>query len=73
MRENQLILSIDGKAVAVEDGTLLAAALINNNRDLRGPLCGMGTCFECRVTVDGVPHQRACRVVCRDGQRIETS
>ena len=26
----------------------------------RGPLCGMGTCFECRTEIDGVRHERAC-------------
>ncbi len=33
----------------------------------RGPLCGMGTCFECRVTIDGVPHRRSCAEIVRDG------
>src|SRR5678816_2490993 len=28
--------------------------------ELRGPFCGMGACFDCRVTVDGRPNQRAC-------------
>jgi NADPH-dependent 2,4-dienoyl-CoA reductase/sulfur reductase-like enzyme len=27
----------------------------------RGPLCGMGVCYECRVTIDGVPHRRSCQ------------
>ena len=26
----------------------------------RGPFCGMGVCFDCLVTVDGRPNQRAC-------------
>ena len=26
----------------------------------RGVLCAMGICFECRVTLDGVAHRRAC-------------
>ena len=26
----------------------------------RGPLCGMGICFECRVTIDGTAHVRSC-------------
>lgn len=28
----------------------------------RGPLCGMGICFECRATVSGVPHRRTCQI-----------
>lgn len=27
----------------------------------RGPLCGMGTCFECRATIAGVEHERTCQ------------
>ena len=38
----------------------------------RGPLCGMGICFECRVTIDGQPHQRACQTLCREGMEIVT-
>jgi sarcosine oxidase subunit alpha len=36
----------------------------------RGALCGMGICFECRVSIDGTAHQRSCKVVCRPGMRI---
>lgn len=28
----------------------------------RGALCAMGSCFECRVTLDGLAHVRACMV-----------
>jgi NADPH-dependent 2,4-dienoyl-CoA reductase/sulfur reductase-like enzyme len=33
----------------------------------------MGICFECRVTVDGVPHQRACILPCAQGMVVETA
>jgi D-hydroxyproline dehydrogenase subunit alpha len=36
----------------------------------RGPLCAMGTCFECRVTVDGEPHVRACLTRVREGMAV---
>jgi aerobic-type carbon monoxide dehydrogenase small subunit (CoxS/CutS family) len=38
----------------------------------RAPLCGMGVCQECRVTVDGRMHVRSCLVTCREGMRVET-
>jgi len=38
----------------------------------RGPLCGMGVCFECRATVDGRPHERTCQLTVRDGMEIRT-
>ena len=38
----------------------------------RGPLCGMGICFECRVTIDGIAHQRSCMIPCQPGMEIRT-
>ena len=39
---------------------------------LRGPLCGMGICFECRATIDRRAHQRSCQILCRAGMEIQT-
>ena len=72
---------VDGASCAVEAGTNLASALANHGlRSLRrsvrgeprGALCGMGVCQECRVTLDGRAHVRACTVLCRAGLRVET-
>ncbi|MGI8509326.1 MAG: (2Fe-2S)-binding protein [Gemmatimonadaceae bacterium] len=72
---------VDGKLVRAEAGTSLAAALLNAgiwafhssvSGIARGPLCGMGVCFECRVTVEGVPHQRACLTAVAGGMRVQT-
>ena len=38
----------------------------------RGPLCGMGICFECRVTIGGRAHCRSCQEVCRPGMEVRT-
>lgn len=40
---------------------------------LRGPVCGMGVCQECRVTIDGRPHQLACQTLCASGMRVLTA
>jgi NADPH-dependent 2,4-dienoyl-CoA reductase/sulfur reductase-like enzyme len=75
-------LCIDGRLVAVAPGTTVAAALWNAgvwrfrtsiSGGARGPVCGMGICFECRVTIDGVPHRRACLVRCAPGMMVETA
>lgn len=74
-------LLINGKASEVPAEWTVAAALNFAGVDVfrksvggepRGPLCGMGICFECRVTIDGQPHQRACQTVCREGMEIFT-
>jgi D-hydroxyproline dehydrogenase subunit gamma len=72
---------VNGVPHRVPADVTLAAALLNLDvtafrRDLRqeprGPLCGMGTCFECRVTVDGVRNTRACLEPVRDGMSVES-
>ena len=76
-----ITLTINDQVVEVEDGTTVAAAIMNVgvtafrrsvNGKPRSPLCGMGICFECRVSVDGVPHSRSCTVLARDGMEIVT-
>ena len=38
----------------------------------RGPLCGMGICFECRLMIDGRPHLKSCQVMLRPGMVVDT-
>lgn len=72
---------VDGRSLRIERGMTLASALLNaghvafrrsTSGEPRAPLCGMGICYECRVTVDGVAHQRACMIVAESGMRIDT-
>jgi sarcosine oxidase subunit alpha len=74
-------VQVNGRAVTVPDGTLVAAAVVRAGQvrfrrsvrgQARGPLCGMGICFECRARVDGVLHVRTCQLVCADGMEIVT-
>jgi predicted molibdopterin-dependent oxidoreductase YjgC len=37
----------------------------------RGMFCGIGVCFDCLLTIDGRPAQRACLVPVRDGMILE--
>jgi hypothetical protein len=37
----------------------------------RGYFCGMGICFDCIVTVDGVPNVRACMTPVRAGCAVQ--
>ncbi|SDZ16323.1 sarcosine oxidase subunit alpha [Lysobacter sp. yr284] len=71
-------LDIDGVAVEVPAGASVAAAValaaphFRRSRlgQPRAPLCGMGVCFECRVRIDGVAHQRSCLVPAREGMQV---
>lgn len=75
------VITVDGRPVTVAAGSSVAAALLNAgitafrrsiSGEPRGPVCGMGVCFECRVTIDGVPHERACLISVRDGMTVRT-
>ena len=72
-------IDFEGRPVPAIEGETVAAALtaagiaaLRRARDgrPRGVFCGMGVCYECLVTVDGRPGQRACLAKVRDGMRI---
>lgn len=72
---------VDGVPHHVPPDITLAAALLNLGvtafrrdvrQEARAPLCGMGTCFECRVIVDGVHNTRACLEPVREGMSVES-
>ena len=74
-------LVVDGRTVSVEHGTTLAAAIAlagaaatrrSVGGQARAPLCGMGVCQECRVTVDGRAHVLSCQTLCAPGMDVLT-
>jgi len=76
---NLIQVTINGQAVTVPGGITVAAAVLLSGKSgihrspsgaLRGPVCGMGVCFECRVTVNGRAHARSCLTTCEAGMEI---
>ncbi len=76
-----LSIIIDGRLLEVSEGITVAAAMLNAGEDAfrdsvsgapRGPVCGMGICFECRVTIDGARGRRACLERVSPGMRVTT-
>ena len=75
-----LALKINGVTVEVSAGTTVAVAAMLVGKPCRtsvsgaprGPLCGMGVCFECRVTINGKAHCRSCQIVCEAGMDVRT-
>jgi aerobic-type carbon monoxide dehydrogenase small subunit (CoxS/CutS family) len=81
MPESKIALRIDGESFEAEAGSSVASAVLQSGRlatrrsrrgEPRGPLCGMGICFECRLTVDGVPNVRSCLLPVAPGMEIAT-
>jgi len=77
---NQVTLTVNGSTVSVPSGATVAAAVsiagqacrISVTGEPRGPLCGMGICFECRVEINGKPHCRSCQILCESGMKVKT-
>jgi aerobic-type carbon monoxide dehydrogenase small subunit (CoxS/CutS family) len=75
-------VEVNGRKLQVAAGTSVAAAVFIAGENAfrtsvrgepRAALCGMGICFECRVTIDGQAHCRSCQMFVTPGMRIETT
>ena len=75
------MITFAGREIPFEPGQTVAAALIaagirswrttRHNAAARGLFCGIGACFDCLVTVNGQPGERACLRLARDGDVVE--
>jgi NADH dehydrogenase/NADH:ubiquinone oxidoreductase subunit G len=82
-RNEKLTIEVNGREIEAYKGeTVLAALLAAGFKQMkknpvnyapRGALCGMGVCFECAVTIDGVPNIRACMTEVQEGMKISTN
>lgn len=81
-RGRPIKIQVDGKPIVAYDGETVAAAMLaagiqtfrlsRKNKEPRGLYCGMGVCYECLVTVDGVHALQACLTLVSDGIQVET-
>jgi predicted molibdopterin-dependent oxidoreductase YjgC len=81
-RGQRVHLTIDGQIVQSHTGETVAAVLLlsgrrgfrhtKGNHAPRSLFCGMGICFDCLVTIDGVPNTRACLTPVAEGMVVET-
>ncbi|WP_028798976.1 (2Fe-2S)-binding protein [Streptomyces sp. 142MFCol3.1] len=75
-------VTLDGREIEALPGRTVAATLwaagVTSWRTTRaagrprGVFCGIGVCFDCLVTVNGRPNQRACLVPVAPGDEIRT-
>lgn len=81
-RKERVKLLVNGNEIPAYKGETILAALMAAgiktlkrsplNNDPRGALCGMGVCFECMVTVNGIPNIRSCMTEVENNMEIET-
>jgi D-hydroxyproline dehydrogenase subunit gamma len=77
---SEMTVTVNGAQVSVPTGATVAVAMMMAGHpcrtsvtgEPRGPLCGMGICFECRAVVNGVPHARGCQIPCEPNMDVRT-
>lgn len=75
-----MTVTFEGDSIAAFEGDTVAAAVLaagyrtTRNTPVSGqsraPFCMMGVCFECLVSIDGVPNRQACMVQVSPGMTI---
>lgn len=78
----EIEIQFDGESYRALEGDSVAAALLANgirtlrysNRtgEPRGIYCGIGHCYECRMTINGVQSVRSCITPACDGDVLES-
>ncbi|MFG2876923.1 (2Fe-2S)-binding protein [Streptomyces sp. NPDC048337] len=75
-------ITFDGRELPAQEGQSVAAVLWSTGilswrttRDEgapRGAFCGIGNCYDCLITINGHPNQRACLTPAHPGDTITT-
>ena len=78
----EIPIVVDGKTLYAREGETVAAALTANGirvfrhtakrHEPRGLFCGIGQCTDCIMEIDGVPNQRTCMTIVREGMVVNT-
>ncbi len=82
VRGNEITVTINNVPVIAYEGELVSTVLHeegihtfqikHKTSNPSGIYCGMGICYECLVTINGVPNTRACQTSVAEGMIIET-
>lgn len=82
-RGKRIEVTIDGQKTYAFEGELVSTILLAEGISSfarkettgrpSGFYCGMGVCYECLVTIDGVGNIRACQTLAADQMVIETA
>ena len=75
-----IVVTVNRQPIVVPRGATVAVAVtMANSRcrssvtgEPRSALCGMGICFECRVTINGREHRRSCQIQCEPGMEVQS-
>lgn len=72
-------ITVDGERIRAFPGETVAGALLASGKyalrvtrggSPRGVFCGIGYCYDCRMSIDGRPNERACLTPARPGCHV---
>ena len=80
---SEITFFFNGEKYTGKEGQSVAAALIDNGqRELRRTrfgeeprsiFCGIGICFDCVVTINGIANHRACLIEISNQMQVEST
>ena len=78
----QIRVILNGESINSREGQSVGALLLEHeqratrttrqNARPRGMFCGIGICFDCLITINGITNQRACVTNVEEGMTIQT-
>lgn len=81
-RGTPLTIIVDGEKIEAYAGETVASAMLTAGKyqmaesdrtsSPKGVFCGIGVCYNCMVTIDGVPDRQACQTEVRDQMVVNT-
>ena len=76
-----ITFQFNGQSLTAAEGQSVAAALLAIQERVtrhtriagkpRGIFCGIGTCFDCLLIIDGLSNQRSCIIEIKEGMVLE--
>lgn len=78
-RTERIRVSVNGRETYAYRGETVLAALLaagykvlrrDKNGQARGAFCGMGICYDCLVTINGIQNMRACMIEAEEDMEI---
>jgi len=82
LRPNPIKILVNGHETWCYPGETVATALLSTGirgfrrsvlGTLRAPVCNMGVCYECLVTINGLETQRSCMTLVSPGMVVEVA
>jgi predicted molibdopterin-dependent oxidoreductase YjgC len=78
-RTERIRIYVNGRETYAYRGETVLAALLavgyrvlrkTKNGQARGAFCGMGICYDCLVTINGIRNMRSCMIEVEEGMEI---